>query len=158
MEQNGKKGFLFNVDVLIEGYSNGIALENLIHLLNSDKIKDYKVKQGIEIGKIIDATLKEMPQKAVSKETPLKENKGKEPSKKLEAKPEDKHIINLIDKFKENNTLIRLSVLKGKGVKLSMPCRILNYDHDIHNVTVYHVDEKKVYQFHLSEIDDLLSS
>jgi hypothetical protein len=144
MDQDKKKGFLFNVDILIEGYSNGIALESLLHLLNSAKIKDFKVKQGVELGKIIEAT--------------LKENKGKEPPMKLEVKPVDKHIVNLIDRYKENNTLIRLSVLKGKGIKLSMPCRILNYDPVIHNVTVYHVDEKKVYQFHLSEIDDLIGS
>ncbi len=45
--------------------------------------------------------------------------------------------------FQQNNTLLRLSVVKGKGIKLSMPCRIISVDSASGNVTVYHVDEKK---------------
>jgi len=52
------------------------------------------------------------------------------------------------------NKLIRLAVNKGRGVKLSVPCRILSYDEEGHSVTVYHVDEKQVYTFSLNEIDD----
>lgn len=50
---------------------------------------------------------------------------------------------------------MRLTVLKGRGVKLSIPCRLLNYDQSAENLTVYHVDEKMVYTMKLAEIDDL---
>jgi hypothetical protein len=42
-------------------------------------------------------------------------------------------------------------------VKLNIPCRVLNYDADTQNVSVYHVDEKKVYLFKLNEIDDFVT-
>lgn len=144
----GKKGFLFNVDILIEGYNNGIALEALLSLLNQGKIKDYKINSGVNLGKIIDATIQE--------QKPSKGPSAAAPAKAEETKNNNQDIINLIDYFKNNNTLIRLSVLKGKGVKLSLPCRILNFDQSTHNMTVYHVDEKKVYQFNASEIDDFI--
>lgn len=66
----------------------------------------------------------------------------------------NENIVNLIEYLKNNNTLVRLSVVKSKGVKLSIPCRVLNFDSSTLQLTVYHVDEKKVYQFHLSEVDD----
>lgn len=71
-----------------------------------------------------------------------------------ETKNDNEDIANLIEYFKNNQTLIRLTVIKAKGVKLSIPCRVLNYDPPTQHLTVYHVDEKKVYQLHLSEIDD----
>ncbi len=43
--------FLFKVDILIEEETNGLALETLLHLLNSDKVEDYQVKEGVELGK-----------------------------------------------------------------------------------------------------------
>lgn len=52
--------------------------------------------------------------------------------------------------------LIRLSVNKGRGVKLDIPCRLLNYDAGLELLSVYHVDEKQVYTFNLTEIDDIV--
>ena len=56
------------------------------------------------------------------------------------------------------NRLVRLTVNRGRGVKLSVPCRIINLDESNYNVTVYHVDEKKVYTFGLFEIDDFIET
>ena len=56
------------------------------------------------------------------------------------------------------NRLVRLTVNRGRGVKLSVPCRIINLDESSCTVTVYHVDEKKVYTFGLFEIDDFLDT
>jgi hypothetical protein len=180
----GKKSFLFNVDILIDGYNNGIALEALLHLLNSEKVKDYEVKKGIELGKIIEATIQEnkneaaeaaVTKKSASSEAPggiaaelrkrarsQEEKKSAippDPQKKETAKQtEISPIIPMLETYKADNKLVRLSILKGKGVKLSVPCRIVNIDIDSQHVTVYHVDEKKVYQFHLNEIDDVSSS
>jgi len=61
-----------------------------------------------------------------------------------------------MDQLKTNNTLVRLSVVKGKGVRFSIPGRILGYDSAAEMLTVYHVDEKKVYLLKLNEIDDFI--
>lgn len=55
------------------------------------------------------------------------------------------------------NRLVRLSINKGMGVKLSIPGRILDFDPCRSMVHVYHVDEKQVYTFRLSEIDDFIA-
>jgi len=56
----------------------------------------------------------------------------------------------------ESKRLIRINVNKGLGVKLSIPCRVLNYDSATQLITVYHVDEKQVYTVRLTEIDDFV--
>ncbi|KQX45822.1 hypothetical protein [Paenibacillus sp. Root444D2] len=153
-------GHLFTVEILIEEATNGLAMEKLLHLLNVDAVKDYQIIKGIQLGKLIELnTTKESP-------PPLQQ------SKKTAAVPpstvtatakatansgaSDK-IIEQLESFKVNNTLIRLTVIKGQGIKLNLPCRILNYDSSNQNVSVYHVDEKKVYLFKLNEIDDYVA-
>lgn len=164
-------GFLFNVEILVEGSSNGIALEKLTQLLNNESVVDYKINSGIILGKIIDATIeanqkelsfkKDLRKTQDSKEAAKEAKELKDAKESKTIKPPDpendnKQILNLIDYFKEHGTLVRLSIVKGKGVKLSMPCRILNYDAEMGNVSVYHVDEKKVYLLKLYEIDDFI--
>ena len=63
-------------------------------------------------------------------------------------------ICELIHTYIQDGTLIRLSVVKGRGVNLSIPCRILQYDAAKRLMTIYHVDEKQVYSYSLNEIDD----
>lgn len=63
-------------------------------------------------------------------------------------------VITRIKEYIASNRLIRVHVNKGMGVKLSIPCRIINFDEQQHNLTVYHVDEKQVYTFNMFEIDD----
>jgi hypothetical protein len=172
-EKNTLKGHLFTVDILIESSSNPLAMEKLIHLLNSPEVKDYQIKKGVELGKIIEATLQESAKEATSetkKETAKKSAEtaagaGKPDPRtdgKTDPEPQGKQdqpqIVEAIERFKNNNTLIRLMVVKGKGIKLSIPCRILNYDPVMQNVSIYHVDEKKVYLFRLNEIDDFVVS
>jgi hypothetical protein len=162
------KGHLFTIEILMEGATNGLALEKLLRILNTEGIKDYKVKSGIELGKLIDLNIREsvkqaLPQhkNAESKEEPeLKKETDAKTKKQTAPATGDQDItsklIEQLDSFKKNNALIRLTVIKGKGVKLNIPCRILNYDHDTQNVSVYHVDEKTVYLFKLNEIDDFV--
>lgn len=107
----------FNIEVLIEGSTNSLALEKLTQLLQHDSIVEYKIITGI------------------------KEN-------------DNKQIVELLHHFKENGILVRFSIVKGKGIKLSIPCRVINFDPSEEIVTVYHVDEKKVYSLKLNEIDD----
>jgi hypothetical protein len=61
-----------------------------------------------------------------------------------------------IRQYIDDNRLTRLNVNKGRGVKMSIPCRILNYDSSKQLLTVYHVDQKQVYSFELYEIDDFI--
>ncbi|MCP3776449.1 hypothetical protein NLX71_24700 [Paenibacillus sp. MZ04-78.2] len=169
-----KRKFLFNVDIMIEEDTNGRALEKLLHQLNSEVITDYQIKQGVELGKTIEAELKEAILKKIDNSAELtksqqitapaeiapkapsashvKEAKAAEP-KRSEVDP-FKQIWDEMNVFQQNNTLVRLSIVKEKGVKLSMPCRIINTDPASGNLTVYHVDEKKVYLLKINEIDD----
>ncbi|MCR8633293.1 hypothetical protein [Paenibacillus radicis (ex Xue et al. 2023)] len=157
--QNDKRKFLFNVDILIEEDSNGRALEKLLHVLNSTDIQDYLIKEGILLGKTIEIALRETisKKKPSSKETPaLTPKQDVEPKAGNENPHRD--IWKQFQHFKQNNTLIRLTIIKGKGIKLSIPCRILNVDLSTDNVSVYHVDEKQVYLFKINEIEDFAVS
>ncbi|MBP1995859.1 hypothetical protein [Paenibacillus eucommiae] len=163
--ENPTKSYLFTVDLLIEDGTNGLALEKLLHLLNTEVIKDYKVKSGIELGKLIDLSVQENEKLTLAKHKESeKKNEADSKLKKQSAPPpapayEDSYlpIIEQLEFFKQNNLLIRMTVIKAKGIKLNLPCRILNYDNETQNVTVYHVDEKKVYLFKLNEIDDFVT-
>ncbi|KZE79183.1 hypothetical protein AV654_17040 [Paenibacillus elgii] len=169
-----KRKFLFNVDIMIEEDTNGRALEKLLHLLNSGFVTDYQIKQGMELGKTIEASLKEAILKKIDTSAELTKSRtnatsaetapktptaanAKEAKAAEEKRPEAdpfKQIWEEMRAFQQSNALVRLSVVKEKGVKLSMPCRILNTDPPSGNLTVYHVDEKKVYLLKINEIDD----
>jgi CHAT domain-containing protein len=149
-----KKVFLFHIDVLVEGYNKAMAQEALQAILRSDRVKYVQLESDTpESGRVEDDFHK-----------PKKKETAKPPeAKTVESKPKEvkqvndagyQHIIDQIESFKKNNTLIRLSIVKSKGIKLSVPCRVLNYEDASQNVTIYHVDEKKVYQYSLNEIDD----
>ncbi|NOU92237.1 hypothetical protein GC093_03165 [Paenibacillus sp. LMG 31456] len=146
--QSDKRKFLFNVDILIEEDSNGRALEKLLHMLNSTDIQDYLIKEGILLGKTIEIALRETISK---KKTSPEETPALAPRQDAKSNME---IWKQFQHFKLNNTLIRLTIIKGKGIKLNMPCRILNIDLSTDNVSVYHVDEKQVYLFKINEIED----
>ena len=159
-------GYLFSVDILIEAGSNGQALEKLLRILNREEIVDYRVVKGISLGAAIEAVLQQNPGKPVDLTAAVNaaekndiapgDNPETVPRKKTaEDKSERRDFREQIEEYKHNGTLVRLIVVKGKGVKLSVPCRILNIDWANGNITVYHVDEKKVYLFHLFEIDDM---
>lgn len=144
-------GYLFSVEILIQEKTNGHALEKLTHLLNTDEISDYRIINGINLGQVIEAAQK------LSKEAAAKKG-GKSASSKPApppAKGVPSPLITQIQQFIQERKLVRLSIVKVKGIKLSIPCRILNYDSNSGHITVYHVDEKKVYQYSINEIDDL---
>lgn len=66
-------------------------------------------------------------------------------------------IARLLNECIHTKQLVRILVNRGRGVKLSIPCRIISYDPDSELVTTYHVDEKQVYTFKLTEIEDLVA-
>ncbi|MFE5318725.1 hypothetical protein ACFQ88_08455 [Paenibacillus sp. NPDC056579] len=167
----GKRKYLFNVDILIEDETNGRALEKLLHLLNVDEVKDYQIKEGVELGTYIEAVLRETiskprPTEAATKPGGQPKEAAVPPDGGGVTQPEnpttgpDPHqaIWDQLQQYKQSNSLVRLTVVKGKGVKLNIPCRILNFDPSNGNVSVYHVDEKQVYLFKINEIDDFAVS
>lgn len=158
----------FSVDICIESDSNAQALDQLLRLLKTPSVTDYRIQKGIELEKTVEAALQQQKaKKDAGKKTPDAQppaaSAGKAPDSKPEGKQESaagkayapSSFANEIERYMSNNTLVRMTVVKGKGVKLSIPCRILNYDAASENVSIYHVDEKKVYLFRLNEIDDL---
>jgi hypothetical protein len=168
---SGKKSYLFNVDLLIDSESNAKALELLLRLLNDASVSDYRIHAGQQMGKLIQQAMEDpsthkpihIPQKLQTKPEAKTETKAetkvdaKAESKKAQPanKPNDQdEASERIRNYIAGNKLIRLVVNKGRGIKLSVPCRILSFDESKHSITVYHVDEKQVYSFSLNEIDD----
>lgn len=170
-------GFLFNVEILVKEQTNAKALQKLLQLLNSNEdIIDYRINSGIELGEIISSMLTNRKQSFIAKSykrlnenaiaTSSTEHKtaksGESPKELIQAQPthnfenlaKSQAFENWIKKYIADNSLVRLLVNRN-GERLSIPCRILNFIPETYTLTVYHVDEKQVYSFHLSEIIDL---
>ncbi|GGG75030.1 hypothetical protein [Paenibacillus radicis (ex Gao et al. 2016)] len=145
------KSYVFQVEVLVEGSSNGAALEKIIHALNEAPLLDYRILSGIQLGQLID----ERKSEAVNL-VPIDISEPVRPENAIDSSsaPEQSDGFDSIRKYMKSNKLIRLIVNKGFGVKLSIPCRIINFDDQTSVVTIYHVDEKQVYTFRLNEIED----
>ncbi|MCC3377550.1 hypothetical protein [Cohnella sp. REN36] len=128
--------YLFQVEILVRSSTNGNALERLLHVLNQADFADFRIQSGVRLGQSIDEALEQATEKTqILTET-------------LDAR---------IRQYIQTSKLIRVQVNKGKGVKLSMPCRVVNFDSDNELLTLYHVDEKRVYTVGLNEIDDFIA-
>jgi len=209
--------FLFSLDVLVRGKTNGQALEQLLALLNDcPDVLDCRINGEIRLGAVIEESLrvsqangaatgaleKMSPAAQKGRETPATgapaaAGAGKSPAgaghrdaasggtagrthrprgQEPQAQSGGRHeaagnspapaagekpvspLIGQIFRYITDRNLVRLTVVKGRGVKLDMPCRILNYDESLDSMTVYHVDEKKVYTVRLTEIDEMTAS
>ncbi|MGW9526362.1 hypothetical protein ACWHAM_01165 [Paenibacillus terrae] len=172
--------YLFNVDVLVKGRSNVEALQFLLNLLTQhEQIADSRVQSGIELGNLIEAALHLKKQSAVNGSsdaaTALAEKFSKKKSNvaltnkppavqeikqaHVQSKPASQQELSTYDWIKRyihDNTLVRLIVNRYGGQR-SIPCRILNLDHENNLLSVYHVDEKQVYSFKMNEIDEITS-
>ncbi|MDB4867860.1 MAG: hypothetical protein JWR03_2193 [Cohnella sp.] len=139
--------FLFRVEILVHGNTDGAALERLLRVLKEGGFTDYRIGSGIGRGRTIE--------EAVDRERKKRSTPAQPPAPAATAAtPED--IEQRILRYISTNKLIRLNVNKGRGVRLNMPCRILNYDSDEQLITVYHEDEKQVHSFKLFEIEDFI--
>lgn len=147
--------YIYNVEILVEDESNQQALMQLLQKLSSLNVIDYKITSGIQLGSEIEKRKQAAP---VQNQVPVVAIQTKAKSVKKEAvkeksKSKNEEGIKLLTTFKEQNKLVRFIVNRGLGVKLSIPCRVLNID-ETELVSVYHVDEKQVYTFRLNEIED----
>ncbi|HIW33533.1 MAG TPA: hypothetical protein IAA29_12180 [Candidatus Paenibacillus intestinavium] len=142
MTLNKQNSFLYNVEILIENEHHAIALQQLIEQLNKANFLDYKITSGIELGDVIAA------RKAKAKTT--------KPIAVTVESNEYELGLEAFRQCKDHNKLVRLIVNRGLGIKLSIPCRVINIDETDQIVTIYHVDEKQVYTFRLNEIEDFI--
>jgi len=131
------ESFLFRVEILVKAPTNGVAMERLLHALNEGQFVDYRIQSGVQLGNRIEKELAD----SEPVELPM---------------PADDSLTARIRDYIRANRLIRVNVNKGKGVKMSMPCRVVNYDADKQLLTLYHVDEKTVYTIRLNEVDDFI--
>lgn len=165
--QADDNSFLFQVDILVSAKSNGEALEKLLRVLNAGEFEDFRIGSGIQLGKVIEEALAQEKKKPSPPAAPaggatpaLKATaaalKAQADESKGKSVPASDSLEQRIQQYIQTNKLIRLNVNKGRGVKLSMPCRILGYDNEKQLITVYHVDEKQVHSLKLFEIDDFL--
>jgi hypothetical protein len=170
--QHTDGNYLFNVDILINGRTNPLALQYLLEMLNNnDKITDFNINSGLELGRTIDSLLRSAKLALNQGSTPP--SSVKLPPKSIKKQP-DKPINSQVEipaqqttietpadaygkirQYIQNNHLVRL-ITNRNGQQVSMPCRILHFDEEANSISVYHVDEKHVYSFSLNEIDEFL--
>lgn len=173
-------GYLFNVEILIRSQKNAEALQLLLELLNNNEhVIDYRINSGIELGEIIDSLLTAKKQTIISKSfsrlpkgdgnkpTPPPVNRVQESVKEHTAGKQGGSIFkemagsqnfqDWIQKFITKNALVRL-IVNHNDKRLSIPCRILNFQPETFTITIYHVDEKQVYTYKLSEIVDFIDT
>lgn len=171
-------GYLFNVEILVRNDSNAKALQSLLQVLNAgESIIDYRINSGIELGEIIESLLTAKKQSIISKSYKrlTATDQAKKPAEAQTAKPKaagkeaatpaesarfeeiakSGDFENWIKKYISGNQLVRLLVNRN-GERMSIPCRILNFLPETYTINVYHVDEKQVYTFNLSEIIDFI--
>ncbi|MFC5700611.1 hypothetical protein ACFPVX_04885 [Cohnella faecalis] len=134
--------FLFQIEIMVSGETNGEALEKLLHVLNEGGFEDFRIKSGIRLGKKIDEALAASANNKNPVDLPAP----------AAASPSGLGLD--IQQYIKTNKLLRLNINKGRGIRLSIPCRVIGFDADSQQITVYHVDEKQVYSFKLNEIDD----
>lgn len=68
------------------------------------------------------------------------------------------HMVNMIEEARVHGKLVRLSIVKSRGIQMNIPCKILNFDEESRNLAVYHVDDKQVHIVNMNEIDDFIIS
>lgn len=153
LPEEGPSSYLFRVEVMIEDNHHAAALEKLIRGLNAGAFDDYRITSGIQLGELIEAR---QARGGVSTPIPIESQQQQEAPVSAAVSTAVNEGFAPIREFMKSNKLIRLIVNKGLGIKLSIPCRIINMDEDEHLITVYHVDEKQVYTFRLNEIEDFL--
>ena len=163
--QNTDGNYLFNVDILINARTNPLALQYLLEMLNnSDKITDFNINSGLELGRTIDTLLRSAKIALKQESTPPVPFKlpvkpaNDQAAKRTSSKPAPEIPLDAFQKIRQyiqNNQLVRLRTNRH-GKQASMPCRILNFDETAYTISVYHVDEKQVYTFNLSEVDEFL--
>ncbi|GIP35006.1 hypothetical protein [Paenibacillus sp. J2TS4] len=72
------------------------------------------------------------------------------------AQSDDNAMVERIRYWMAERQLIWLILNDNHEARGRIPCRILNFDESSGLLTIYHVDEKKVYTYKLEEVDEFL--
>jgi len=166
-QTNDDTEFLFNVDLMITGKSNAVALQKLLDILNNQQeLADFRIVNGIRLGGQIEQAIekagKQQTPVDITDSAPTKPSATNEPVKIASpttingSSPQsssDNDMGGWLSMYIANGHLVRLTINR-RGDRMSIPCRILKYDNEDQTISVYHVDEKQVYTFRLNEIDD----
>ena len=154
--------YVYHVELLIEDENHAAALAQVINKLNNAAFLDYKMISGIQLGNEIDARkAKAISTSPVSirPEASTELNTVQGAPLKAAAQANETALsqgLEIFRQYKDRNKLIRLIINRGLGIKVSIPCRVINIDEQQMIITVYHVDEKQVYTFRLTEIEDFI--
>ncbi|SMG54408.1 hypothetical protein [Paenibacillus aquistagni] len=145
---NQGSAFKFNIDVLVRGSSNAEVKKKLLQLLGDPDILDIQINARAEQKDYNAGSVQHVEPPHLQSQQPkaVRAEHERSSSESIEIE---------IKKYISHRTLVRLEVNKAKGVRLSMPVRILNYDASNMLLNVYHDDEKSVYAFHLYEIENM---
>ncbi len=166
-QTNDDTEFLFNVDLMITGKNNAVALQKLLDILNNQQeLADFRVVNGIKLGVQIEQAIQaagqqqtavHIPASMKSKPSPASPppttTPNEPPAPKDTSSSQEDDMGSWLSMYIESSQLIRVTINR-RGERMSIPCRILKYDNDDQTISVYHVDEKQVYTFKLNEIDD----
>lgn len=160
-----------HIDITVEHMSYEQAVDYITQVLNNAGLQNFRISRphhpipGKEKGMKLQLPASLKPGK-IADPLPAGSQVAGDASSSVDfsgaaviAKPDlqdaDK-IASQICRFIADKRLVRLIINKGRGIQASLPCRFINYRENEQMLTVYHVDESKVYTFHLSEIDDFL--
>ncbi|WP_458119525.1 hypothetical protein [Paenibacillus sp. Z6-24] len=171
-QTNDDTEFIFNVDLMITGPSNAVALQKLLEILNNqEELADFRIVSGIKLGQKIEAAAQipgrqstpvnvAIAQKAQARTALRKQEAPAKPVQRSDAESAaalqqkiENDMTSWLSLYIQGNQLIRLTINR-RGERFSIPCRILKFDNEDQTISVYHVDEKQVYTFKLNEIDD----
>ncbi|TJY41525.1 hypothetical protein E5161_14090 [Cohnella pontilimi] len=144
--------FLFRVEILVNSQTSGSALEQLVRILKNGGFEDYRIGSGIGQGRTIEEAIEREKKKRAAAATAASEPV----SKKAAASSDTSTLEGKLRTYIDSKKLVRLNANKGRGVKVSIPCRILSFDAGKQLITAYHVDEKQVYSFKANEIEDVI--
>ncbi|QJC53146.1 hypothetical protein HGI30_17245 [Paenibacillus albicereus] len=155
MNGKGLHTYSFQTDLVIEASTREAAEALLRERLDAAGVSRYRIGKGSLIGfTVLPDTDAPAPSEssasgpAAPAEVPASASAAADGLRDL--------ALDLIRRCVQDSRLVRLSINRGKGVRLSVPCRILRLDEQDSLLTVYHVDEKQVYTFGIGEIDDFL--
>lgn len=138
--------FLLSLDITVEASSEEEARKWAEQLASRKPVAECSVRKLRRL-----ETPKPAPEKSSASTRPSDSFQPDAPAGSNEA---GSAMRDLFQDFIEKQKLVRLTIVKGKGVKFEIPCRIVGLDMPNEQITVYHVDEKKVYTFRFAEIDD----
>jgi hypothetical protein len=148
LKKSGKPNFIISYEIEMNTDQEDVLNELLSYLQYTKKIDQFRMIQKRDI------TAEEEQSSKPSRAAKTEINIDAKVQAKLEAKV-DENIFELIKKWKNDNSLIRLTAVKSKGVRLNIACKILNFDESSGNLSVYDVDSKTVELVDMNEIEDL---